>query len=254
MKKLMIAALAVAMGGVVVAATDDDPCSTKNYCGFAYRLKLAGKTVVAKSLTKGSAKTCDYEWGCWAKPASYRVAGYIYGGFTTENPGCAECECNTFATLGDELWFWNANKEQVEFKEVSFEVFDVLRNGGLKNKAQIGIKMDDLYLAGFGAFNPESRKLKSANGFFAGTLETPKCGDIIGCEYQETGTAQVFAPCKGDVDWVSGDAAKVIAYGRWSLTYRQDKVDAIRGGADIEKTLTPAKFVKADAETETPVP
>ena len=253
MKKLMIAALAVAMGGVTMAATAGDPCSTKNYCGFAYRLKLAGKTVVAKSVEKGSVKTCDYETGCWAKPASYRVAGYIYGGFTLENPGCAECDCNKFATLADDLWFWNANKEQVKFDSVTFEVFDILRNGGLKNKAQVGIKMDDLYLAGFGAFNPESRKLKSANGFFAGTLATPKCGGIIACEYQETGTAQVFAPCKGeDADWEADAAAKVIAYGRWSLTYRQDKVDAIRGGADVKKTLTPAKFVEDEAETPVP--
>ena len=50
MKKLMIAALVAAMGGVVVAADCGEPLT----CPFVYRVKLAGKTVSAAATGRQS--------------------------------------------------------------------------------------------------------------------------------------------------------------------------------------------------------
>ena len=109
---------------------------------------------------------------------------------------------------------------------MTFDTFDILRNGGFKNKAQLCIKIgENIKLAGFGAFNPLTGKLKSANGFFAGTLAAPAC-ETYNSEDCEFGTtpAQVFAPC-ALTDPVNSEAA--IVYGRWSMTYKADKVRQI---------------------------
>ncbi len=220
MKKLMIAAAAVALAGVTFA-----DCDTPVKCAFAYRIKLAGKTVVGKAKTTGSEKTCDLVNGCWAKPASYRLAGYIWG--ATEMDGeddCAECLCNDFSE--NTAIFWDANKDQqfADVTSVTFDTLDILRNGGLKNKAQIAFKLGDLQLAGFGVFNPVSKKLKSANGFFAGVLAAPTCGKLgEDCEWGTT-PAQVFEPC-ALTEPVNSEAA--IVYGRWTMTYKADKVRQI---------------------------
>ena len=246
MKKLMIAAAAVALAGVTFAE-----CDTPVPCAYAYRIKLAGKTVVGKAKTTGSDATCDLQKNCWAKPASLRIAGYIYG-HTTESGAESTCDlgcgCNAFDQV-ENMIFWDANKAEVTFEAVEFATFEILRNGGLKNKAQILITMDGLNLAGFGVFNPKSKKLKSANGFFAGKLAAPVCSDCtedtdctITC--QDT-TARVFAPCELDTDV---ESAAAIAYGRWSLTYRQDKVDAYSKNGDIS-VFKPAKFKAAEGST-----
>ena len=246
MKKLMIAAAAVALAGVTFA-----DCDTPVECAFAYRIKLAGKTVVGKQASYVFDKVaCDYVSDCWAKPASYRLAGYIYGATAKDGEDdCAECGCNDFSE--NTAIFWDANKVQ-QFEDVTsvtFDTLDILRNGGLKNKAQIAFKLGDLQLAGFGVFNPVSKKLKSANGFFAGTLDAPKCAGAYNeetCEYGEAVTAQVFAPCALDA---AKDAEKAIAYGRWSLTYRQDKVDDYSKNGNI-KVFQPTGFKSAEGGTE----
>jgi len=238
MKKIMIAAAAVALAGVVFA---DGQCGTPVYCGYAYRVKLSGKTVTGKSATTGSTKTCDLETSCWAKPASYRVAGYIYG-FTTQGPAdCEECACNA---LADNIAiFWNADKEQVfsGIQSVTFDVYDILRNGGSKNKAQIAFKLEGLQCAGFGTYNPNTQKLKSANGFFAGTLTAPLCGgayDSKTCTYGNPTVARVFKPCALTE---AVDATDAIAFGRWSFTYKADKVAQLEKDGD-ETIFQPTGF------------
>ena len=195
------------------------------FCAFAYRVKLAGKTVTGKEVTRGTAGACDYESNCWAKPTSYRVAGYIFNASPTEPAECEECECNAFDNI--QTVFWTADRKQTfADEEVTFDTFDILRNGGFKNKAQLCIKIgENIKLAGFGAFNPLTGKLKSANGFFAGTLAAPAC-ETYNSEDCEFGTtpAQVFAPC-ALTDPVNSEAA--IVYGRWSMTYKADKVRQI---------------------------
>lgn len=196
------------------------------YCAYAYRVKLAGKTVTGKELTSGKVGGCDYESNCWAKPASFRVAGYIYNASLTEPAECEACECNVFADA--QSHFWTADRKQTFANdEVTFDVFDVLRNGGFKNKAQLCIKIgENIKLAGFGAFNPQTRKLKSANGFFAGTLAAPTCGKLgEDCKWGTT-PAQVFAPCALE-EPIEDGATAAIVYGRWTMTYKADKVRQI---------------------------
>ena len=233
MKKLMIAAAAVALAGVTFA-----DCDEPVECAYAYRVKLAGKTVKGKVAKSGSIKTCDLETNCWAKPASYRVAGYIYGATTKDGEDdCAECSCNAFDAF--ETIFWNENKKEVKFDSVALDTFDILRNSGAKNKAQIAWKFDDLNLAGFGVYNPNTQKLKSASGFFAGTLAAPECETYDGatCEYGSE-IAKVFTLC--DLA-TAKDAEKAIAFGRWSMTYKADKVAAYSKTGDTN-VFKPAAF------------
>lgn len=209
----------------LVFITADAGGCDRLYCAYAYRVKLAGKTVTGKEVTKGTVGACDYESNCWAKPTSYRVTGYIFNASLTEPAECEECECNAFDNI--QTVFWTADRKQTfADDEVTFDVFDVLRNGGFKNKAQLCIKIgENVKLAGFGAFNPKTQKLKSANGFFAGVLAAPTCETYDGetCEFG-TKLAQVFAPC-ALTDPVPSEAA--IVYGRWTMTYRADKVRQI---------------------------
>ena len=237
----MIAAAAVAMAGAVMA-----DCDTPVDCAFAYRIKLAGKTVTGKQSSKVfDQKACDYTSDCWAKPASLRIAGYIWGATTKDGEDdCAECTCNSFAD--NKAIFWDADKVQTlaDVTTVTFDTFDILRNGGLKNKAQIAFKLGDVQLAGFGVYNPKTQKLKSANGFFAGTLAAPKCStyDEKTCEYGSS-PAKVFTLCALDGDAV--EAAAAIAYGRWSMTYKADKVAAYSKNGD-EGIFKPAAFKVAE--------
>ena len=239
MKKLMIAALVAAMGGVVLA----DGCGLD--CVYAYRIKLSGKTVKGKSV---AAKSACETGNCWAKATSYRVAGYIYGANEAEGEGsCATCSCN--ANLeGNTAIFWDENKVQqfADVTSVEFEVFDILRNSGAKNKAQIAFKLGDLSLAGFGVFNPSTQKLKSASGFFAGTLEAPVCAgayDSSTCEYGEETTAMVYGYCD-DAD-TAKEAEKAIAFGRWNLAYKATKVAEYSASGD-ESVFKPAAFTAAE--------
>ena len=245
MKKLMIAAVVAAMGVSAMA----DSCE-EAFCAYAYRVKLAGKTVKGKAATdysKGKVKVgeiCDYESNCYAKPASLRIAGYIYG-YTEEDPECDACICNEF---GDYAYhFWDENKVEYKFDSVTLPVYDILRNSGATDKAQILFKFGDLNLAGFAAFNPKTQKIKSASGFFAGTLPAPKCAGAYNektCEWGEATTAKVLKPCHFDGNYVDAEAA--IAFGRWSMTYKADKVATIEKTGSID-CLFPAAF-KAIAE------
>ena len=239
MKKLMIAAVVAAMGVSAMADCEEA------FCAYAYRVKLAGKTVKGKTATDYSKKVkigesdCDYASYCFAKPASLRIAGYIYG-VGAQPDECESCACNTLT--GNLCHFWDENKVQA-FKEVTtvdFEVYDILRNGGALNKAQIGFKIGDLYLAGFGAYNPDTLRLKSASGFFAGTMAAPECAGKYNektCEWGEATPAMVVKPCTEE--WVA--AEKAIAYGRWSATYKADKVATIEATGKND-CLYPAAF------------
>lgn len=221
MKKLMIAALVAAMGGIAVAADCGEPLT----CPFVYRVKLAGKTVSARA-TESNKVTC-VDGKCWVKPASLRIAGYFYGeGEPGQAGACGEtaCECKEAAAYVAKTVFWNAKKQEVKFDSVAIDLFEVLRNGGAQNKAQMLMKFDDINLAGFAAFNPATGNLKSANGFFAGKLPAAQCQGSAGPCGEPAGEAEdalVFAPCMlADAITSAGS----IAFGRWNLAYKADKV------------------------------
>lgn len=228
MKKLMIAALVAAMGGVVVAADCGEPLT----CPFVYRVKLAGKTVSAAA-TASNKVTC-VDGACWVKPASLRIAGYLYGTGDEETTTVGSCgdEITSCVCKGKDAYvansvFWDANKKEVKFESVSFDFFEVLRNGGAQNKAQVLLKLDELTLAGFAAYNPVTGNIKSANGFFAGMLPAAKCVNVTitkePCEdpvaNEETTDASVLEPCTLAAKVSEGS----IAFGRWNIAYKADK-------------------------------
>ena len=252
MKKLMIAAVVAAMGVSAMADCEEA------FCAYAYRVKLAGKTVKGKSITDTTSKKtynpvsedCEYDSACFAKPASLRIAGYLYDVGEKPEDECSSCDfCEKIISSDVFFHFWDENKQPVKVDDVKVDTFDVLRNSGACDKAQILITMDGLNLAGFGAFNPKTHKLKSASGFFAGSLAAPECKKWDGtiCDWGDPTPAKVFAPCLAeDGSWVVDSAKKAIAFGRWSMTYKADKVATIEKTGSID-CLFPAAYPKTAA-------
>ena len=242
MKKLMIAAVAAVMAGVTFAAD----CDLKG-CMYAYRLKLAGKTVKAKSAADVS--NCDLG-KCWQHKTSLRIAGYLYKVYADKEE--CDCTCDETSLLGTKEpdWiFWNEKKEEVVFDKVTIALAEVLRNGGTKDKVQLLIKLgtgteEGIYLAGFGVYNPQSGNLKRANGFFAGSLPVTQCQkENEDCTI--TGVnPNVFLPCKLDT---AEESAGSIAYGRWNLAYKSEKVALIKK-VGVDGALKPAAFKAASDE------
>ena len=116
MKKLMIAAMAACTVGTLFASNCE--VLDEHVCTYAYRIKLAGKTVKGKE--KAATSACS-TGACWAKPASLRIAGYIYN-------------------AGTEASFWeaedsNSSQENSEASCMSFFVHfkDALFSLGNKN-------------------------------------------------------------------------------------------------------------------------
>ena len=220
MKKLMIAALVAAMGGVAMAADCGEPLK----CPFVYRIKLAGKTVTG--LASASNKTTCVDGKCWVKPTSLRIAGYFYGEGEGKEGTCGDisCDCKDGEAYVANNVFWDATKSEVKFTTVKFDIFEILRNSGAQNKAQILLTLDDLNLAGFGAFNPKTGNLKNASGFFAGKLPAAQCAGVPGLCGEPAGEAEdayAFAPCALKEAVTSTGS---IAFGRWNLAYKADKV------------------------------
>ena len=242
MKKLMIAAI---MAGAVGATFAD--CEVGTVCAYAYRLKLAGKTVKALSKTTGSEATCDLDANCWAKATSLRIAGYLYNPGTEGEECDCTCDANTLLGGGEFAFhFWDQNKKEVVFDAVTIDLAEILRSSGEKNKAQILIKMDDLNLAGFGVFNPKTLKLKRASGFFAGKLPPAQCwADQDGDCVLDGSPSMIFKPYTIDT---AEESAGAIAFGRWNLAYKADKVAALQTPGVGVAALYPAKFQAAAEE------
>ena len=191
-------------------------------CAWAYRVKLAGKTVKGRLLTGKT--SCDVST-CWAKQASFRVAGYVYGVGDGTGSACNPCSYNDWTEgSGAKCHYWDENKRQVFADETtfSFDLFEVLRNSGAKNKVQVAWTLGGLRLAGFGVYNPETQMLKTANGFFAGYLGPAVCADK--CDKDKNKVSLVFDPCDMKTP---RESERTIVFGRWSISYQSDKVRQI---------------------------
>ena len=123
--------------------------------------------------------------------------------------------------------YWDENKKQVFPEETTFgfDLIEVLRNSGSKNKVQVFWRMGGLKLAGFGVFDPKTQMHKNASGFFAGALAAPTCSNwnAVTCSEDEPTPAYVFKPCTLEKQASEG----AVSYGRWSMTYKADKVRAV---------------------------
>jgi len=240
MKKLMIAVAAAAMVGGAFAVCEEFTCVT------VYRVKLSGKSCYGKTLAADKKSKATCEDSCWLKPCSYRVAGYLYGASKEELEECESCTCQE-SFIPEGFHFWDNHKKQVLFTP-KMEVFDILRNGGDKKKAQVCFTLSQgdatLGCAGFGEMSYKTYAgglLKGASGFFAGTVEAPVCSsyDESTCE-ESTVKAKAFTPCKLE----ETEPAVAIAYGRWNLAWKQDKVEKVMKAGNFD-CLYPTGFKAA---------
>ena len=252
MKKIMVAAVAAVVVGAAFA--DVDCNDSKNVCAYAYRVKLAGKTVKAKAKIDAKGECVDGATNCWAKAASLRIAGYLYSEGTPDDPSTTQddcnCSCIDFASP-TQIW-WDETKTKVD-GELTLALYEVLRNSGLKNKAQLAFEFDlggpiKVNLAGFGVFNPNTRRLKRASGFFAGTMAPVNC---MHCD-EVIGAAEIFEPCLDpDGKEVQRASAGSIAYGRWNMAWKHEKVALLSAGkaALTPGVLIPHAFVDPSTQT-----
>lgn len=242
MKKLMIAAAAAALVGGAFADCQEDTA-----CVFAYQVSLSGKSTVAVG-TKAKPSAC-VDPDCYRKVGSYKVKGYVWG--TTDATGteatCDEgCACNDLQTVTTYLW---NTKTLVKQGDLAFDsIFLVGSTVALKAKtAEVTAKLDDLTLAGFGKYDTKNLVLKSATGYFAGTVAAPECVtcvyDASECQDECASTAsKAFAICTLDAT----EAATTPAYGKWSIKYSKSAVKKLTKLYD-ESTIVPAKVLLANA-------
>lgn len=250
MKKIIALAAIAAVGAAFGAC--EGPVEPAN-CVFAYSVSLSGKSTVAKSATvKESA--CESNVVCYRKSASFKAKGYIYGTTTAEQGECGEtgCGCNEFADVTSYIW----NTKTLE-KMGDFTFTSLARIGSATFKKATTVEvvgsLDALTLAGFGKYDAKKNYLKSASGYFAGTLAIPKCESCTYnaqvCEDQcDTTDSSAFKICAEE----DSDVDAVPAYGKWTVKYNKSAAKKLaKTGEELDvSAIVPAKVLKANAEGE----
>lgn len=245
MKKLVIAAAAVAMIGGAFAACQED-----TDCVFAFRLKLSGKSTVAFA-TKGNASAC-IEGACYRKAASFKVDGYLYGTTTAtaaDPDQCIDASCGCFddqTELNQLLW---NTKSKKEFEgDFAWTQLNLIGKDGKKLEAVA--TLGDLTLAGFGSYDVKKGAIKSISGNFAGQVPAPQCETCVtvDCETTCEGTNSiVFDLCSLEEN---ATVVTTAAYGKWTLKPNKSAVKKLTKTypADVEQAaalLGPKGFLPA---------
>lgn len=248
MKKIIALAAIAAVGAAFGAC--ENPVEPAN-CVFAYSVSLSGKSTVAKRATVKAATACDEPTtNFYRKAASFKVKGYIYGQTTAEEGECGEtgCGCNDFGTISAYLWDTRTLAKLGEFK---FDQIDLIGASTAKKSttAEVVASLDDLTLAGFGKYDTKSLYLKSASGYFAGTVAAPKFVDkgydADTCEDTESeDDSKVFAVCTLE----SADAENTPAYGKWTVKYNKSAAKKLaKTGDELDvSAIVPAKVLAAN--------
>lgn len=246
MKKIIALAAIAAVGATFGACEDPEECV------FAYSVSLSGKTSVAKA-TKAKPSAC-VESECYRKSGSFKAKGYIYGkteASEADESTCtdASCGCNEFGELTTYVW----NTKTLE-KLGDVEFTSLARIGSVQFKKATTVEvvgtLDALTLAGFGKYDAKKNYLKSASGYFAGTLAVPACED---CTYNEN-------KCEDDCEEVASSAFKICteeaseveavpAYGKWTIKYNKSAVKKLTKNY-VEGSIVPAKVLAANAEDD----
>lgn len=242
MKKLMIAAAAAALVGGAFADCQEDTA-----CVFAYQVSLSGKSTVAVA-TKANLSAC-VDASCYRKVGSYKVKGYVWGATTASGAAstCDEaCDCNDLQVVTTYLWNTKTLAKQGDL--VFDAIYLVGSTVGLKAKtAEVTATLDGLKLAGFGKYDTKNLVLKSATGYFAGTVDAPEC---VTCAYNTTEcqdecvsvASKAFAICTLD----EVEAATTPAYGKWSIKYSKSAVKKLTKNY-AESAIVPVKVLAANA-------
>ncbi len=244
MKKIIALAAIAAVGATFGA------CEESADCVFAYSVSLSGKTSVAKA-TKAKPSQC-VEADCYRKSGSFKAKGFIYGQTTAteaDESTCtdASCGCNEFDAIT--TYVWNT-KTLEKLGDVEFTSLARIGSTAFKKATTVEVvgKLDDLTLAGFGKYDAKKNYLKSASGYFAGTLDVPECEtceyDADSCEDACASTASsAFKICAEE----DSDAEAVPAYGKWTVKYNKSAVKKLTKNF-AESAIVPAKVLAANAD------
>ena len=263
MKKLMIAAAAVAMVGGVYAASGCNPQEVKPVdSAWVYNWKFTGKT------TEGVLKVTEaIPVGCLVGgipsqmeairvPASLKIQGYT----VKCNPTCLDVEEAAFvgnsAKEGEAFWITKPTKGffgailkdgTVIPAGVSFKFGNVIGRaagkyevlGSFKGIESLNGEIYALAFAGQGSYNKNKTRVTSASGNFAGTMIVPHyhvyVKELDGCP-----KATVW-DCAGFQFLNVEDHAFTAAFGKWSMKYNATASAnfATKGVRPATKNLAP---------------
>ena len=219
MKKLMIAAAAVAMVGGAFA--DDCSCADPKPCAFGYQLKVFVKTTAAYGLDGKSGLCGDLTPFCVRVPATKRFAGFIYGTTKKGSDGlCGEeglCACNQWENGNAELVFWNYDTKQEIAPKAKILQMDRIYTGDTQT-FEMAFDLDDMRFGGFGKwfYRNDVKTVKYASGFCAGLIPAEKCAKGV-CG--DTLDSKVWGMC--DSERLAPQVAEktTVAYGKWTLDW-----------------------------------
>ncbi len=229
----MIAAVAaVVAGGAFAKACDYEP--TTPDVAWAYTWKFTGKTTdgVKVGNTKSKSSPCDLGGGSSSEsacnairvPASLKIQGYT----AYCAPGCGS---DGFEVLGEvQEVFWQTKPRKLSLSggvttEVSniigkkakqYEIAGIATFDGEKDSAGALIPVKyDIVFAGLGKFDTKNKRVSSASGNFAGTLEYPQYLEKDACTSEYAGIwecANLTLFCS-EVDSV--------AFGKWNVKFNK---------------------------------
>ena len=238
MKKLMIAALAVA-SAVAANAAVKKTCVEELICPYGYQIKIFVKTTGA-----GPALDSCGDASCVRIPATRRLAGFIYGATAYgDRPGpCSEtntvCQCNQWDEGELLLWNYDTKKEAMP-KTAKIVQLDRIYTGDTTT-VEMAFKFEgwnyDFNLAGFGrvAKRNDIWTLKFAQGFCAGVIPAPSCDK--GCE--EIVPALTWPMCdkfRLDNERLPPSFAPktTAAYGKWTIDWSSTVYNRVAAGQTL---------------------
>lgn len=239
MKKLMIAAAAVAMTAGAFAACSwvaPDPVILGD-SAWAYKWKFSGKTTKAvatdcvnspvnvKYITRTSTSLKIEGWSLYCDPA-----------------------CGDFEAMEADEIFWQNKPAKVGFSDasgVTLEVANVIGKKGKEYEAAgsatfedyTGIYAYDLVFAGLGKYDAKNARVASIKGNFAGIAAAPqmKAGKDTDCVIAPTVISKVWECC--GCPTLDADS---VAFGKWSVKYNKSIAKKYGNNKLTYKSLWPS--------------
>ena len=234
MKKMMIAAAAVALVGAAFADACNDTCTECAVpCQFGYRLKVMVRTTVPCDVARYSeCGECSNK--TYRKPAIRRFVGAVYGRDPEEEGTCGvtACGCNKWEK-GVYIALWDYDNvtpialnadttELLQLNRVGCSAAEMLK---AEMAFSLGIKCQSkalntdaaLVFAGFGLCGNHEGKitLGSMQGYCAGLLPAYGVTKVSACSEEAICTTKAWNMCCN----TAFDCAWTAAYGKWTLVW-----------------------------------
>ena len=234
MKKIMIAAAAVALVGAAFADACNDTCTECAVpCQFGYRLKVMVRTTVPCDVATYS-QCGDCSNKTYRKPAIRRFVGAVYGLNPKEAGTCGEtaCGCNKWENNAYiAMWDYD-NATPIALNADTTELLQLNRVGcsaaeTLKTEMvfSLGIKCSSatansdatLLFAGFGLCGNHEGKitLGSMQGYCAGLLPAYGMKKVNACTEAAICSTMAWNMCCN----TPFECAYTAAYGKWTLVW-----------------------------------